>query len=129
MLANVGKNGLHCAQSEDFAGWFVRDGTINSQIVKQEGEYTPEVPDTVTHVPLRSHAPSSSSSLLEILSRNESNESDHKTLHFTTPKLREVEREGLKPGSYRTEKQDRRALFSLSLSLQQVLNCRNCFIF
>lgn len=53
MLANVGKNGLHCVQNEDFAGWFVRGGTINSQIVKQEGEYTPEVPDTVTHVPPR----------------------------------------------------------------------------
>lgn len=86
------------AQDEDLAGRFVRGGTINSQIVKQEGEYTPEIPDTVTHVPLRTHA-RRRCSLLEILSRNESNENDHKTLHFTTPKLREVEHEGVKPGS------------------------------
>lgn len=59
VLANVGKNGLHTERR--FRGWVVRGGTINSQIVKQEGEYTPEVPDTVTHVPLRTHAPSSSS--------------------------------------------------------------------
>lgn len=35
----------------------VRGGTINFQIVKQEGEYTPQVSDTVTHVLLRTHPP------------------------------------------------------------------------
>ena len=37
----------------------VRGGTINFQIVKQEGEYMPQVPDTVTHVLLRTHRLSS----------------------------------------------------------------------
>lgn len=38
-----------------FSWLVVRGGTINFQIVKQEGEYTPQVPDTVTHVLLRTH--------------------------------------------------------------------------
>jgi len=62
------------------------EGTINSQIVKEEGEYTPRVSDTVTHVLLRTHRRRRRRSLLEILSRNESNENDHKTLRFTTPR-------------------------------------------
>lgn len=45
------KVGSHCWTR---ISWLVvHGGTINSQIVKQEGEYTPRVPDTVTHVPLR----------------------------------------------------------------------------
>lgn len=80
--------GLHCKRPR--ISWLVvRGGTINSQIVKQEGEYTPRVPDTVTHVLLRTHRRRRRRGqrfLLEILSRNESNENDHKTLHFTTPR-------------------------------------------
>jgi len=47
----------HC---RTWISWLVvRGGTINFQIVKQEGEYTPQVPDTVTHVLLRTRRLSS----------------------------------------------------------------------
>jgi len=49
----------HCSRRglrEDFSDRSRGEGTINSQIVKQESEYTPRVSDTVTHVLLRTHS-------------------------------------------------------------------------